>query len=75
MRIGQGFDVHQLVLGDGLPLGGVWIDCELAVVAHSDGDVLLHAIMDALLGAWRWAILAIIFRIPTQLTPVPTVHS
>lgn len=51
MRIGQGFDVHQLISGHGLPLGGVWIDCDLAVVAHSDGDVLLHAVMDALLGA------------------------
>lgn len=51
MRIGQGFDVHKLVPGEGLPLGGVWINCDLAVVAHSDGDVLLHAICDALLGA------------------------
>lgn len=51
MRIGQGFDVHRLIPGDGLVLGGVWIDCSLAVVAHSDGDVLLHAIMDGLLGA------------------------
>ena len=51
MRIGQGFDVHQLIPGAGLPLGGVFIPCDYAVVAHSDGDVLLHAIMDALLGA------------------------
>ena len=51
MRIGQGFDVHQLVPGSGLPLGGIYIDCDYAVVAHSDGDVLLHAVMDALLGA------------------------
>ena len=51
MRIGQGFDVHRLKAGSGLPIGGVWIDCDYAVIAHSDGDVLLHAIMDALLGA------------------------
>lgn len=51
MRIGQGFDVHRLIEGDGLVLGGVHIECPYAVVAHSDGDVLLHALMDALLGA------------------------
>ena len=51
VRIGQGFDVHRLKAGSGLPIGGVWIDCDHAVIAHSDGDVLLHAIMDALLGA------------------------
>ena len=51
VRIGQGFDVHRLKAGSGLPIGGVWIDCDYAVIAHSDGDVLLHAIMDALLGA------------------------
>lgn len=51
VRIGQGFDVHRLEAGSGLPIGGVWIDCDYAVIAHSDGDVLLHAIMDALLGA------------------------
>lgn len=51
IRVGQGFDVHRLIDGDGLVLGGVFIECPYAVVAHSDGDVLLHAIMDALLGA------------------------
>ncbi|MGB0965630.1 MAG: 2-C-methyl-D-erythritol 2,4-cyclodiphosphate synthase [Litorivicinus sp.] len=51
MRIGQGYDVHQLAPGEGLPLGGVWVPCEFSSVAHSDGDVLLHAITDALLGA------------------------
>ena len=51
MRIGQGFDVHQLAPGDGITLGGVWIPCEYRLIAHSDGDVLLHAIIDALLGA------------------------
>lgn len=51
MRIGQGFDVHALKAGEGLPLGGVWMPCDYAVIAHSDGDVLLHALTDAILGA------------------------
>ena len=50
-RIGHGYDVHQLE--DGLPLiiGGVNIPFSKGIVAHSDGDVLLHSIIDALLGA------------------------
>src|SRR5512139_1016272 len=51
MRIGQGFDVHQLVAGRKLILGGVLIPYELGLLGHSDADVLVHAIMDALLGA------------------------
>ncbi len=51
IRVGQGFDVHRLEKGDGLVLGGVRIDCPFRVVAHSDGDVLIHALCDALLGA------------------------
>ena len=51
MRIGFGFDVHRFGPGDGLRLGGVTIAHDRGVVAHSDGDVLLHALMDALLGA------------------------
>jgi 2-C-methyl-D-erythritol 2,4-cyclodiphosphate synthase len=51
MRIGQGFDVHKLVLGRRLILGGVEIPYELGLLGHSDADVLVHAIMDALLGA------------------------
>ena len=51
MRIGQGFDVHQLVEGRKLIIGGVDIPCELGLLGHSDADVLLHAICDALLGA------------------------
>jgi 2-C-methyl-D-erythritol 2,4-cyclodiphosphate synthase len=50
-RIGHGFDVHRLEPGDGVVLGGVRIACEYRVVAHSDGDVLIHALCDALLGA------------------------
>lgn len=51
MRIGQGFDAHRYKAGTGFVLGGVRIPCEFSIVAHSDGDVLLHACCDALLGA------------------------
>ncbi|HLP96977.1 MAG TPA: 2-C-methyl-D-erythritol 2,4-cyclodiphosphate synthase [Sideroxyarcus sp.] len=51
MRIGQGFDVHQLVEGRKLIIGGVDIPYEKGLLGHSDADVLLHAICDALLGA------------------------
>ena len=51
MRIGSGYDVHKLVEGRPLILGGVEIAFEKGVLGHSDADVLLHAIMDALLGA------------------------
>ena len=50
-RIGHGFDVHQLVLGRALIIGGVNIEYERGLLGHSDADVLLHAIADALLGA------------------------
>lgn len=51
MRIGHGYDVHRLVPGRELILGGVKIDYELGLDGHSDADVLLHAVSDALLGA------------------------
>jgi len=51
IRIGHGYDVHAFTNGDGFVLGGVPISCEKAIVAHSDGDVLIHALCDALLGA------------------------
>ena len=51
MRIGQGFDVHALVAGRKLIIGGVEIPYHLGLLGHSDADVLLHAICDALLGA------------------------
>lgn len=51
MRIGHGYDVHRLVAGRKLILGGVEIDWELGLLGHSDADVLLHAICDAVLGA------------------------
>ena len=51
MRIGHGYDVHRLVEGRDLILGGVKIPYEKGLLGHSDADVLVHAVMDALLGA------------------------
>ena len=51
IRVGHGYDVHQLILGRALIVGGVTIDYERGLLGHSDADVLLHAIADALLGA------------------------
>ncbi len=51
MRIGTGYDVHRLVEGRKLILGGVFVPYEKGLLGHSDADVLTHAIMDALLGA------------------------
>ncbi len=51
MRVGMGYDVHKLVEGRDLILGGVKIPHTLGLLGHSDADVLLHAVMDALLGA------------------------
>lgn len=50
-RIGHGYDVHAFAPGRGFVLGGIEIPCDKSVVAHSDGDVLIHALCDALLGA------------------------
>ena len=54
MRIGIGYDIHRLVRGRPLVLGGVRIDSEWGLEGHSDADALLHAIGDALLGALAW---------------------
>lgn len=67
MRIGMGYDVHRLVEGRPLVMGGVTIPYELGLLGHSDADVLLHAIADALLGARRSAISESIFR--TRIPP------
>ena len=57
MRVGMGYDVHRLVEGRKLIIGGVEIPYEKGLLGHSDADVLLHAIMDALLGAAALGIL------------------
>ena len=51
MRIGMGYDVHRLVEGRDLWMGGIKLDYELGLLGHSDADVLIHAICDAILGA------------------------
>ncbi|MEK7298786.1 MAG: 2-C-methyl-D-erythritol 2,4-cyclodiphosphate synthase, partial [Candidatus Margulisiibacteriota bacterium] len=51
MRVGYGFDVHQLVAGRPLILGGVTIPYDKGLMGHSDADVIIHAVMDAMLGA------------------------
>ena len=59
-RIGHGFDVHRLAEGEELWLGGIKIPHYKGTIAHSDGDVLIHAMCDALLGAAKLRILVII---------------
>lgn len=51
LRIGHGYDIHRIVQGRRLVLGGVWFDCAFGLEGHSDADALTHAICDALLGA------------------------
>ena len=51
MRIGYGYDAHKLVPGNGMPLGGIEIKCDYSIEAHSDGDILVHTLIDALMGA------------------------
>ena len=51
MRIGHGFDVHAFGPGSHVILAGVTVPCDAGLVAHSDGDVVIHALCDALLGA------------------------
>lgn len=52
MLIGHGFDIHRLVAGKELVIGGVKIPYELGADAHSDGDVIYHSVVDAILGKW-----------------------
>ena len=61
MRIGQGYDAHKLIAGDGIILGGIKIDCDFSIEAYSDGDILVHALIDALLGAASYGDLGTFF--------------
>ena len=51
MRIGQGYDAHRIKPGKGIILGGIPIECDYSIEAHSDGDIIVHSLIDALLGA------------------------
>lgn len=53
-RIGHGYDLHRLQKGGQLTLGGIVVATDLSPIAHSDGDVVIHALVDALLGAMAW---------------------
>lgn len=66
IRIGNGYDLHRLVEGRKLILGGVEIDHHLGLLGHSDADVLTHAIMDALLGALSLGDIGHYFPLPIQ---------
>ena len=66
MRVGIGHDTHRLAAGGPLVLGGVRIPHDRRLVGHSDADVLLHAVTDALLGAAAWATSASCFPTPTR---------
>ena len=72
LRIGHGFDVHRFGAGDHLMLGGVRVPFDQGFVAHSDGDVVLHAVSDALLGACALGDIGHHFQIPTKLGRGPT---
>ena len=72
MRVGMGYDVHQLVEGRDLILGGVNIPYEKGLLGHSDADVLLHAITDAILGAAALGDIGSIFQTQTLHTIMQT---
>lgn len=69
-RIGHGYDVHKLVSGRKLILGGVEIPHETGLLGHSDADVVLHALMDAMLGAAARGDMEMLFPIPTTPTRI-----
>ena len=61
IKVGHGIDIHQLKIGEPLYLGGVKIDSELGIVGHSDGDIVIHAIVDAILGATALGDIGVLF--------------
>ena len=74
-RIGHGYDVHALAQGLPLWLGGIRIEHALGCVAHSDGDVLIHALCDALLGAAAIGDIGLHFPILPKRTKASTARS
>tara|TARA_B100000029_G_scaffold462980_1_gene495926 strand:- start:354 stop:830 length:477 start_codon:yes stop_codon:yes gene_type:complete len=51
VRVGIGYDAHKLIPGKGMHLGGIFFECDYSIEAYSDGDVIIHALIDSLLGA------------------------
>jgi len=62
LKIGFGVDYHQIQKGNSMILGGIKIDCGYSILAHSDGDIILHSICDALLGAAGMGDLGAVFK-------------
>ena len=73
LRIGHGYDVHRLVEGRDLILGGVNIPWKLGLLGHSDADVLTHAVMDAILGGAAMGDIGMLFPTMTPPTRARTV--
>ena len=71
-RIGHGYDVHRMAEGRRLVLGGVEVPCERGLLGHSDADVVLHALMDALLGRRPWGTSAACSRTAASATGAST---
>ena len=65
-RTGIGTDIHQLIADKPLMLGGIEVPFHLGLLAHSDGDVVLHAVMDAVLGATGQGDIGVLFPIRTR---------
>ena len=61
MRIGHGYDAHKLIKGSQVILGGIKIDSEFSIEAHSDGDIIIHSLIDSLLGAAAYGDLGAFF--------------
>jgi len=61
MRIGHGYDAHKLITGSHVILGGIKIDSEFSIEAHSDGDIIIHSLIDSLLGAAAYGDLGTFF--------------
>jgi 2-C-methyl-D-erythritol 2,4-cyclodiphosphate synthase len=61
MRIGHGYDAHKLIKGSHVILGGIKIDSEFSIEAHSDGDIIIHSLIDSLLGAAAYGDLGTFF--------------
>ena len=61
MRIGHGYDAHKLIKGSQVILGGIKIDSEFSIEAHSDGDIIIHSLIDSLLGAAAYGDLGTFF--------------